>query len=87
MITAPQRSSNHSRQKPHKRIIAKMKDDYFGARNESRRKVFSKEEEVELCYLQDEIERRWFRFFADHYIADTVVRYCQIIIKAPLKNQ
>ena len=73
------------RQKPHKAIIAKMKENYFSAKHDAKLKNFTKEEEVELCYLQNEIERRWFRFFADHYIDDTVKAYCQIVEKAPSK--
>ena len=73
------------REKPHKRVIAKMKEDFFTAKNESRRKSFSKSQEIELCYLEDEIGRRWFRFFADHYLTEPLKQYCKIIHNAPYK--
>lgn len=75
-----------SRHKPHKRIIAEMKDRYFAAKSEARRKNLSKEQEVELSYLQDEIDRRGFRFFADHYIADSLNNFCNIIDAAPARQ-
>lgn len=81
MFHKPQR-----REKPHKKIIARMKDDFFSAKNEAKRKSFTKEEEIELCYLEDEIGRRWFRFFADHYIDGTLKKYCEIVDKAPYKK-
>lgn len=71
------------RDKPHKRIINQMKEKYFHARSEARHKNFSKQQQVDLCYLQHEIETRWFRFFADHYIQDTVDTYCSIVHNAP----
>lgn len=76
---------NVRREKPHKKMIAKMKDDFFSAKNESRRKMFTKTQEIELCYLEDEIGRRWFRFFADHYLTDPLKQYCGIINNAPYK--
>lgn len=74
------------REKPHKKVIAAMKEEYFHAKNEAKRRAFTKEQEIELCYLEDEIGRRWFRFFADHYIDETVKQYCQIINNAPLRK-
>lgn len=82
MFHKPQR-----REKPHKRVIAKMKDDFFHAKYDAKRKQFTKEQEIELCYLEDEISRRWFRFFADHYINDTLKQYCVIVDSAPYKNR
>lgn len=76
---------NIRREKPHKKMIAKMKDDFFSAKNESRRKTFTKTQEIELCYLEDEIGRRWFRFFADHYLTEPLKQYCGIINNAPYK--
>lgn len=67
--------------KPHKKIINDMKDRYFTAKTEARSRRFSKAQEIDLCYLQDEIERRWFRFFADHYITETVDQYVALVYK------
>lgn len=71
------------REKPHKRIINQMKEKYFHARSEARYKNMTKQQEIDLCYLQHEIETRWFRFFADHYIKDTVDNYCDIVYSSP----
>lgn len=72
------------KEKPHKKIINKMKKDYIHAKNDARRRRLSKEQQVDLAYLQDKIERYWFRFFADHYIMDDVKRFCEIVDSAPL---
>ncbi len=74
------------KEKPHKRIIAQMKENYFAAKSEARNRSFTKEQEIELCYLEDEIGRRWFRFFADHYLTETLNEYCAIINNAPKRK-
>lgn len=67
------------RHKPHKKLINDMKERFFSARSTARSKNFPRKIEEELCYLQNEIETRWFRFFADHYIEKAVDDYCNLV--------